>query len=513
MSLLTIDPDLMFSSIASSMSEKIKYFEDRSMKLEEPIICRVPADIKQDHVKEYEPMILAIGPYHRFTEGQGGEIHPRLKPMEDMKLQFLIDLCEREANNQGITKDAVLETFTKDVGSEEINVRKKYSKSIFQRMSSEVFVEMLVLDGCFIIEYMLKVREGIYDQKDALPKTFHENIMTALTRDFLLFENQIPFFILEKILGSCSLTIKGEPVSSCSSIIDGALSIIRKENLPNEYRQGDNPKKIHHLLHLYHVSEVSEQNPIANSDEANDSENCTTTICNVIKTTFSCLVVSMIFILLIPVLLSLVLLSLIWWCWNYLWNTEKYETPMEAKLIPTATQLAEYGVKFRRKDISGGGNILDVSFEDGILEIPYVDIDDDTSSRYRNLTALEQSCNREYGNKFTTYVCFMDDLIDTANDVALLTKSKILDNNLGSKEEVAKLFNDMCIGLVVDENHYLAKMYEEINNYCNRKYNKWRATLMRDYVSSPWSIISVLAVSFVLCLAAVQTVCSIIQVI
>ncbi|KMZ56497.1 hypothetical protein ZOSMA_94G00210 [Zostera marina] len=58
----------------------------------------------------------------------------------------------------------------------------------------------------------------------------------------------------------------------------------------------------------------------------------------------------------------------------------------------------------------------------------------------------------------------MDDLIDTTDDVALLTKNKILDNNLGSADEMAKLFNEMCIGLDDDLNHhYLVEVYKEIN--------------------------------------------------
>lgn len=155
---------------------------------------------------------------------------------------------------------------------------------------------------------------------------------------------------------------------------------------------------------------------------------------------------------------------------------------------------------------SGRGNFLDVSFKDEIIEIPTVVIADNTSSKFRNLLALEQT-SMECKTKLTSYIVFMDDLIDTADDVALLMKSKIIENNIGSAEQVARFFNEMCIGLTIYQ--YKADMYEEIINYYDRTYNKWRAILIRDYLNSPWAVISLLGVFILLGLTTIQAVYSV----
>lgn len=191
---------------------------------------------------------------------------------------------------------------------------------------------------------------------------------------------------------------------------------------------------------------------------------------------------------------------------SHLCLTHESKTHKKQKTIPTATKLKEAGIQFRKKVISGRGNFLDVSFKDGIIEIPTMVITDNTLSKFRNLLALEQT-SMEYKSKFTSYIVFMDDLIDTSDDVALLMKSNIIENNIGSAEEVAKFFNEMCIGLTFYQ--YKSDMYKEINNYCDRKYNKWRAILIRDYLNSPWAVISLLGVFILLGLTTLQAVYSV----
>lgn len=416
------------------LTKKIIDFEKTPRELDEPIICRIPADIRANHEKEYDPEIVAIGPLHRSTEGHEKEITPRLKLMEDVKLKFLRDLCTSTAKNKGITEEDVLKKIITVVQKHEVQAKKKYSQLLFQNMCSGDFVQMLVLDGCFIVELLQKSKKN--ELWKALPMTFQDKIIILVRRDLLLYENQIPFFILEEIHGTCFPTTVTD-MSNSQSIRSLAIEFFGYEE---EFRD----QNIHHLLHLCHKNMVGEQNPIADNEEVKDTENCTPIFYNFIKTIFNSLVVFMIFILLSPALLLFGLLLLIWSWWNYCWNTKKYEPSMGANNIPTATQLAKYGFRFQRKQIVGSGSFMDASFKDGIIEIPHVYIDDSTSSKYRNLLALELSCKMVYGDKFTSYVILMDDLIDTADDVALLRKNKILDNYLGSVEEVAKNFNEMC---------------------------------------------------------------------
>ncbi|KAK1315800.1 hypothetical protein QJS10_CPA05g00254 [Acorus calamus] len=49
-----------------------------------------------------------------------------------------------------------------------------------------------------------------------------------------------------------------------------------------------------------------------------------------------------------------------------------------------------------------------------------------------------------------------------------------------------------------NNNSRLPLVYNEVNRYCNSKWHKWRAVLMHNYFSTPWSTMSVVAASIFL---------------
>ncbi|KAM3690913.1 hypothetical protein ACJW31_09G156100 [Castanea mollissima] len=75
-------------------------------------------------------------------------------------------------------------------------------------------------------------------------------------------------------------------------------------------------------------------------------------------------------------------------------------------------------------------------------------VDDSTGPRFFNLIAYEMcpDFNNDYG--VTSYISFLDSLIDEVNDVKELRKAGILYNLLGSDEEVTQLFNEIGTDLV-----------------------------------------------------------------
>ncbi|KMZ73920.1 hypothetical protein ZOSMA_13G01280 [Zostera marina] len=174
------------------LSAQINEFQNRSIQTEDPILCKIPNTIRANHEKEYEPEIIAIGPYH-WNGDHLGQINPRPKHVEDMKLKFLNDLCKAVADNNGVTKEDILKNITTAVQEKAFDVQKKYYESSFD-MSSDDFVKMLILDESFIVTFFIKQK---------IPMNFMQNARCSLKRDLLLFENQILFFILETIFGSC----------------------------------------------------------------------------------------------------------------------------------------------------------------------------------------------------------------------------------------------------------------------------------------------------------------------
>ncbi|RXH81567.1 hypothetical protein DVH24_034988 [Malus domestica] len=104
-------------------------------------IFRVPQSLVEINGKSYNPHIVSIGPYHR------GE--PRLKMIEEHKWKYLGSLLAR-TEPKGLT----LKDYLKALEPLEQKARECYSENI--NLSTDEFLEMLVLDGCFIIELFRK---------------------------------------------------------------------------------------------------------------------------------------------------------------------------------------------------------------------------------------------------------------------------------------------------------------------------------------------------------------------
>ena len=135
--------------------------------------------------------------------------------------------------------------------------------------------------------------------------------------------------------------------------------------------------------------------------------------------------------------------------------------------------------------------------------MPRLLVDDSTGSKFMNLVALEMC--RDFENDFavTSYLCFLDSLIDTAEDVKELRLTGMLHNYLGSDEEVADLFNRMSRDLVPDQGIY-TDVTENIHKYCN---NPWTTTVAQAYYthfSSPWTFLAFLGAIIGLLFSAIQ---------
>ncbi|KAK2633050.1 hypothetical protein EUGRSUZ_L00660 [Eucalyptus grandis] len=151
------------------------------------------------------------------------------------------------------------------------------------------------------------------------------------------------------------------------------------------------------------------------------------------------------------------------------------------QLIHCVTKLRKKGIKFRKGKVGGFQNI---QFKDGTLKIPQLVIEDATRSVFLNLIAFEQY-HFNCGNDLISYLIFMDNLINSAEDVGHLHDCGIMEHWLGSDVKVANLFNQLCKEVVfVDSGSYLSKHLSKL---------------------SPWSIISLIAAIILLGLTLAQT--------
>ncbi|KAE7999646.1 hypothetical protein FH972_004054 [Carpinus fangiana] len=109
-------------------------------------------------------------------------------------------------------------------------------------------------------------------------------------------------------------------------------------------------------------------------------------------------------------------------------------------------------------------------------------------------------------NDITSYVVFMDNLINSHQDVGYLHYCGIIEHWLGSDAEVADLFNRLCQEVVFDiNNSYLSRLSEDVNRYYNHRWNAWRASLKHNYFGNPWAIVSLIAAVVLLLLTFAQT--------
>lgn len=144
-------------------------------------IFRVHSQLQIANEKCYEPEIIAIGPYYH-------DRREKMKLMEEQKLHYLQSFLKRTGES--------VERYIDEIKSLEGEARKYYAE--LPKLNSKQFTKIMLLDGCFIIELFCKVdNSSLIDHRDPI---FQMNwLKNALERDLLLFENQIPFFVLEKL--------------------------------------------------------------------------------------------------------------------------------------------------------------------------------------------------------------------------------------------------------------------------------------------------------------------------
>ncbi|CAB4317618.1 unnamed protein product [Prunus armeniaca] len=201
-------------------------------------IFRIPQSLLEINGKSYNPQILSIGPYHR------GE--PSLKMIEEHKWRYLGSLLSR-TEAKGLT----LNDYFKALEPQQAEARECYSESI--NLSTDEFIEMMVLDGCFIIELFRKFGRLVkFEEHDPLVSMVW--IMAFLVRDLLRLENQIPYFVLEVLF---DLTTLPEHKDNGKT-----LSLLALEFFNNNMQRPDHVIQKHqnltgvHLLDLLRASVI-----------------------------------------------------------------------------------------------------------------------------------------------------------------------------------------------------------------------------------------------------------------
>ena len=169
--------------------------------------------------------------------------------------------------------------------------------------------------------------------------------------------------------------------------------------------------------------------------------------------------------------------------------------------LPSASQLSKSGIRFRA--IEGSISVMHYDKRRLWFDLPRLVVYNKTEDVLRNLLAYEQTSKD--GGEFTKYVVIMDSLIDTPEDVAILTKAEVIENHLGSDEKLLKLWNDMCFTVSDRRCDHWDRMIHEILHHYHTRWRTYYVELREKYFSRPWPTISLLSAFLLLLFTSVQT--------
>ena len=173
----------------------------------------------------------------------------------------------------------------------------------------------------------------------------------------------------------------------------------------------------------------------------------------------------------------------------------------------TCRELKAVGIHLKSSKDRCLGNITFTQiwkFYGGILSLPPITVNDSTVPKFFNLMAYELSSDFENDYGVTSYISFLDSLIDESKDVMDLRKAGILRNFLGSDDEVAQVFNEIGTDLVPNPEIYKDVRYK-IQQYYDKRRMPWITEVIHDHFSNPWTVVAFIAGLFVLILSALQT--------
>ncbi|CAH9084078.1 unnamed protein product [Cuscuta europaea] len=453
-----VDVDKVIEVMRSKLLESPRYIK-KSAGRYDCCIFRVPQGFtnSKDNAGLYHPRTVSIGPYHHGK--------PHLKEMEEHKWRFLERVIKRTSVG--------LEEYVEAVRTLETKARESYSEDISITLKDHEFVEMLVLDGCFVVEMFRAFSEVAPFEKDD-PFRSMQWIRFSLHDDFLCLENQIPYFVLEKLF---TLTkMPGDILKATGVTSTLAVTALTFFNTSGKF--GRNPEMIMksfrgdlrglHLLDLVRKtyfpkdSRRGQRVPESGVGDIRPQNNV---------------------------------------------SEINFQTSGDSGAVnfQSISTLRRAGIEVKLNE-SERTSFLPVGFSRGVISMPMLELNDTMCAFLLNCVAFEQ-CH-EGGDKLVSdYAGFLDRLVDTGEDVDILCEAKVLDHNLATQDEVAAFVGKLGQKAASDlSKSYLKGVFAGVKEHCGIRRHVYLAEVKAKYFSSPWSTMSLCAAGYLLLLTTVQTI-------
>ena len=420
-------------------------------------IFRTPTILFRKNEKAYVPDAFSIGPLYHGKEN--------LKATEIIKVKYFERLISRS--------DKMLSTIINSVAKVEKEARECYNEAI--KFNTEELVKILVIDGCFIIELLLKNKDKKLREKDD-PIFNRPCMLQFLHHDLILLENQVPWIVLEPLFNLITDSSQHETLITLSREFMKTAFLSRE--MPS-LEKCINLKGIKHYVDLFRKLSISITSPLPADRDINieESKHCVGVfrkLATLVRSQFK--------------------------KWMKSTITEENTGRLPGwQLLPCAKDLVNAGIKFKR---GSPDNVLDIKFIDGVLEIPPLQVHNITETVLRNLISYEQ-CQLKLSARITSYALLLACLISSPSDMNILYENEIIDNWLTSTD-ATELFKKLNYDAHFRIFPY-KKLCKDVYEYRHRRWPRWRALFVRNYFDTPWAILSTSAAVILLILTFVQT--------
>lgn len=451
-----------------------------------------------------------------------------------------------------------LETLVDQLTNLEQRVRACYHK--FLDFNGETLVWMMAVDALFLLEFLqvFAMQEGAKVQRVSSSMSHlvdyagKKSAHNAILRDIVMLENQIPLFVLRKMLEFKFSSLEAADEMLILMFI-GLFKEISPFKMMEEFPNIRVSESVHLLDFLYDVIvpkleqqpdtienevEQEEEQMEGNEEESADSSHVKQFFNELWKILSKLNKGPMKLMKKVSVSKPLKVFAQLPWkivsnlpglkllkqpVENMFFSQEKGDEKgesgsssskslmnkppsVEEITIPSVTDLLNCGIRF----VATTGSISSISFDakTRTFYLPTIGLDVNTEVFLRNLVAYEASV-ASGPLVITRYTELMNGIIDSEEDARILREKGIILNHLKSDKEVADLWNGMSKSLRVSRVAQLDKVIEDVNKYHNgrMKVKLWK--FMKNYVFSSWQFLTFLAAICLLLLMALQAFCSV----
>nr|XP_020179768.2 putative UPF0481 protein At3g02645 [Aegilops tauschii subsp. strangulata] len=512
---LPFDETQWIIRIRRILEEEIELEDDQPISIFhvlKPLLCTKP--------EAYVPQLVALGPYHHCREG-----------LRDMEMYKLSAAKRAQSHLTSMNFQQLVDVFA----TFEHRIRSHYHRQL--NLTNETLAWMMAIDMSFLLEFLQtfcetknqRTLQRMPSRMSHLVDPSHRtSVHSMLLRDIVMLENQIPMFLLVKLVEMWCSSGHGVPRPSLSSILSGffqEVCLLKGISSPCT----DATRHAHLLDFLY--SNMLPCDCVEESDggteEAGDGlsdhpqRSTMSSITELLVKRglkLASLVTDFMVRMFLKFLATLPCLSMVRQPIEQLATQRGALEPkgasdvqnrnisplLEEIAVPSISELAYVGVTFT--PTTGGISTIEFCARTAMLHLPVISIDMTTEVVLRNLVAYEASIGSR-ALVFARYVELMNGIIDTDEDARLLREHGIILNHLKSDQEVAELWNGMTRSVRLTRVPALDRVIDELNRYHGACWKVRAGTFVKAHLLGSRDMVACAMMVLLLLFVGVQAFC------